>query len=112
MMLPFVAGLLLAYGGMVGLCQGMERNFRLVWKREPSPVLRHALRTLGAVLLVGSFASCVLARGWAMGPVGWFGAISLAALVLAWLMPYQARLAVVFPVAGIPLWLLTWTVIG
>lgn len=34
MMLPFVAGLLLAYGGMVGLCQGMERNFRLVWKRS------------------------------------------------------------------------------
>ena len=103
MMLPFVAGLLLAYGGMVGLCQGMERNFRLVWKRVPSPVLRHALRTLGAVLLVGSFASCVLARGWAMGSV---------ALVLAWLLPYQARLAVVFPAAGIPLWLLTWTVIG
>jgi len=112
MMLPFVAGLLLAYGGMVGLCQGMERNFKLVWNREPSPVLRHALRMTGAALLVGSFASCVSAWGWVMGPVGWFGAISLAALVLAWLLPYQARLAVVFPVAGIPLWLLTWTVIG
>lgn len=63
MMLPFVAGLLLAYGGMVGLCQGMERNFKLVWKREPSPVLRHALRMTGAALLVGSFASCVWAWG-------------------------------------------------
>lgn len=112
MMVPFVAGLLLAYGGMVGLCQGMERNFKLVWKREPPRVLRDALRTLGAVLLMGSFASCVLAWGWAMGPVGWFGAISLAALVLAWLLPYQARLAVVFPVAAIPLWLLVGTVIG
>ncbi|WP_438816648.1 DUF3325 domain-containing protein [Stutzerimonas stutzeri] len=61
MMLPFVAGLLLAYGGMVGLCQGMERNFKLVWNREPSPVLRHALRMTGAALLVGSFASCVSA---------------------------------------------------
>jgi len=110
MMLPFVAGLLLAYGGMVGLCQGMERNFKLVWKREPSPVLRHALRMTGAALLVGSFASCVWAWGWAMGPVGWLGAISLATLVLAWLLPYHARLAVVFPVAGIPLWLLAWTV--
>lgn len=102
---------LFAYGGMVGLCQGMERNFKLVWNREPSPVLRHALRMTGA-LLVGSFASCVWAWGWAMGPVSWFGAISLAALVLAWLLPYQARLAVVFHAAGIPLWLLTWTVIG
>jgi hypothetical protein len=47
-----------------------------------------------------------------MGPVGWFGAISLAALLVAWLLPYQARAAVVFPVAGIPLWLLVWAVAG
>jgi len=45
-----------------------------------------------------------------MPPVGWFGTISLAALVLAWLLPYQARIAVALPVAGIPLWLLVWTV--
>lgn len=106
MMLPFVAGLLLAYGGMVGLCLGMERNFKLVWKREPSPLLRHTLRMTGAALLVGSFASCVWAWGWAMGPVGWFGSISLAALILTLLLPYRGRMAVLFPVAGIPLWLL------
>lgn len=47
-----------------------------------------------------------------MGPVGWFGAISLAALVLAWLLPYQARIAVVLPVVGISLWLLVWMVAG
>lgn len=66
----------------------------------------------GAALLVGSFASCVWAWSWAMGPVGWFGAISLAALVLAWLLPYQARIAVVLPVVGISLWLLVWMVAG
>jgi len=112
MMLPFVAGLLLAYGGMVALCQGMERNFKLVWQCEPSLLLRRALRLLGWGLLLASFVSCVWAWGWAMGPVGWFGVISLAALVVAWLLPYQARIAVIFPVAGIPLWLLVWAVVG
>lgn len=112
MTLPLVASLLLAYGGMAALCQGMPRNYKLAWQREPSAMLRCILRTTGWGLLAGSFASCVWAWGWAMGPVGWFGAISLAALILTSLLPYHGRLAVLFPVASIPPWLLLWALTG
>ncbi|OEC32745.1 Protein of unknown function [Pseudomonas cuatrocienegasensis] len=104
MMTSFFAGLLLAYAGMAALCLGMERHFKQVWQHLPSPGQRQALRLAGWALLAGSFAACVLAWGWAMGPVGWLGQVSLGGFLLLMLLPYWPRLAVLLPVFAAP-WL-------
>ncbi|MGE8480016.1 MAG: DUF3325 domain-containing protein, partial [Pseudomonas shirazensis] len=47
-MISLVTGsLLFAYAGMLGLCQGLERHYKQVWQRSPSPALRLSLRALG-----------------------------------------------------------------
>lgn len=99
MSMALIAGLLLAYSGMLALCLGLERHYKQVWQRVPATALRRGLRVVGWVLLAASFASSVHAWGWAMGPVGWFGLISLAGLALVLLLPYAPRLSVVL--AGI-----------
>lgn len=76
MLSAFFGGVLLAYAGMVGLCQGMERHYKQVWQQLPAVAVRRGLRIAGWALLAASFAACVAAWGWAMGPVGWFGQIS------------------------------------
>lgn len=98
----FCAGLLLAYAGMAALCQGLERHFKPVWQRLPSPGLRRALRLGGWALLLASLAACVQAWGWAMGPVGWFGQMSLGGFVLVLLLPYRPRLALGLPLLAAP----------
>lgn len=105
MSLALSTGLLLAYSGMLGLCLGLERHFKQVWGRVPSPTLRRVLRAVGWLALAGSFATSVAAWGWAMGPIGWFGLLSLAGLGLVLLLPYRTRGAVWLAVAG-------WPVIG
>lgn len=105
MSLALSTGLLLAYSGMLGLCLGLERHFKQVWGRVPSPALRRVLRTVGWLALASSFATSVAAWGWAMGPIGWFGLLSLAGLGLVLLLPYHARGAVWLAVVG-------WPVIG
>lgn len=112
MLSAFFGGLLLAYSGMIGLCQGMERHYKQVWQRLPAPLLRRGLRVAGWALLVASFAACVMAWGWSMGPVGWFGQISLAGFVLILLLPYRPRLAVLLPLAAWPLWALSRLMLG
>ena len=87
MSIAWVASLLLAFSGMLGLCLGLERHFKQIWQRAPSPGLRRTLRTAGWLALAASFATSVLAWGWAMGPVGWLGMVSLAGLALVFLMP-------------------------
>jgi hypothetical protein len=102
MLSAFFCGLLLAYAGMIGLSQGMERHYKQVWQRLPSPGLRRALRLSGWALLAASLAACVQAWGWAMGPVGWFGQISLGGFVLVLLLPYWPRLALGLPLLAAP----------
>lgn len=106
MLSSFFAGWLLAYAGMAALCQGLERHHKQVWQRVPSPWQRRALRLGGWLGLVASFAACVAAWGWAMGPVGWFGQISLAGFALPMLLAYRPRLAVLWPLPAGLIWLL------
>ncbi|MEE1922518.1 DUF3325 domain-containing protein [Pseudomonas sp. 148P] len=103
MSLMLSTGLLLAYSGMLGLCLGLERHYKQVWQRVPGPRLRRALRIGGWLALGGSFAASVVAWGWAMGPIGWFGLMSLAGLGLVLLLPYRAKAAVWLAVVGLPL---------
>lgn len=105
MTLMLSTGLLLAYSGMLGLCLGLERHYKQVWQRVPGPVLRSALRIGGWLALLASLAVSVAAWGWAMGPIGWFGLISLAGLGLVMALPYRAKGAVWVAMAG-------WPVIG
>ncbi|MBA1204549.1 DUF3325 domain-containing protein [Pseudomonas capeferrum] len=102
-MMMFIGGVLCAYGGMLGLCQGLERHYKQVWGKPCAPWRSRVLRGLGWVGLVASLLLCVQAWGWAMGPVAWFGAMSLAGLALVMLLPYWPRLAVSLAVA-LPVW--------
>ncbi|MDG9924982.1 MULTISPECIES: DUF3325 domain-containing protein [unclassified Pseudomonas] len=112
MLSAFFGGLLLAYAGMVGLCQGLERHHKQVWQRVPTPRLRRGLRLAGWVLLAASFAACVAAWGWAMGPVGWFGQICLAGFTLVLLLPYWPRLALFWPLPASLVLGIAWVVGG
>ncbi|MBD9482122.1 DUF3325 domain-containing protein [Pseudomonas sp. PDM14] len=114
MLSAFFGGVLLAYSGMLALCQGLERHYKQVWGKVPSLAVRRGLRAAGWLALALSFAACVASWGWAMGPVGWFGQISLAGFALVMLLPYAPRLSVWLPAAGALLWggcwLLTYSV--
>lgn len=110
MLSAFFGGLVLAYAGMVGLCQGLERHYKQVWQRLPAPVLRRGLRLAGWASLAASFAASVAAWGWAMGPVGWFGLISLAGFALVMLLPYAPRLSLLLVPAGAFVWGLVWLI--
>lgn len=106
MLTGFTAGMLLAYTGMLGLCLGLERHYRQVWQRAPSLWLRRTLRAAGWLALGLAFPACVQAWGVAMGPVGWFGLVSLTGFVLVLLLPHAPHLAVWLPAAGGVLWVL------
>ena len=105
MSLALLTAALLASSGMFGLCLGLERHHRQLLQRPPRAVLLRALRALGWLALAASFASCVASWGWAMGPVGWFGLVSLTGLALVMLSPYVMRwlLALLF---------IGWLVVG
>jgi len=96
-------GVLFAYAGMLGLCQGLERHYKHVWNRACPPSWRRVLRGAGWLALALSLLLCAQAWGWAMGPVAWFGVMSLAGLVLVLLLPYWPKVAV-----GLVLMLPAW----
>ncbi|MFB4394180.1 MULTISPECIES: DUF3325 domain-containing protein [unclassified Pseudomonas] len=92
--ISLLAGLLLAYNGMVALCLGLERHYRQVWQRVPGAGWRQVLRGLGWLALLASLGASVAAWGWAMGPIAWLGLVSMAGLALVLLLPYWPRAAV------------------
>lgn len=103
MMTMFIGALLFAYTGMMGLCLGLERHYKQVCGK-PGPLwLRRSLRAGGWLALAVSLFLCAAAWGWAMGPVAWFGALSLGGLVLVMLLAYGPRLAVALA-ALLPAW--------
>jgi len=103
MMMLLAGGVLFAYAGMLGLCQGLERHYKHVWNRACPPSWRRVLRGAGWLALALSLLLCAQAWGWAMGPVAWFGVMSLAGLVLVLLLPYWPKVAV-----GLVLMLPAW----
>ncbi|MFJ2982016.1 MULTISPECIES: DUF3325 domain-containing protein [unclassified Pseudomonas] len=103
MMMLLAGGVLFAYAGMLGLCQGLERHYKHVWNRACPASWRRVLRGAGWLALALSLLLCAQAWGWAMGPVAWFGVMSLAGLVLVLLLPYWPKVAV-----GLVLMLPAW----
>ncbi|ATP44152.1 iron uptake protein [Pseudomonas putida] len=103
MMMWVTGGVLFAYAGMLALCQGLERHYKHVWNRPCPRGLRLGLRGVGWLALLVSLLLCAQAWGWAMGPVAWFGSLSLAGMLLVMLLPYWPRLAVGLS-AAVPVW--------
>lgn len=102
----FFTAFALAYIGMLGLCQGLERHYKQVWQHAPSATVRRLLRGAGWLSLALSFYFCGRAWGWAMAPIGWFGMLSLSGFGLLMLLPYRPRLAVWLAFVCVPLWVL------
>ena len=98
-----IGAVVFAYVGMLALCLGLEQHYKQVWGRAPAPWLRVALRSAGWSALAISLWVSGVAWGWAMGPVAWFGGISLAGFGVAMLLPYWPR-AMVWLAAALPLW--------
>jgi len=103
MMMWMTGAVLFAYAGMLGLCLGLERHYKQVWHRSCPRLWRIGLRSTGWLALLASLALCAKAWGWAMGPVAWFGVLSLAGWVLVMLLSYWPRLAVGL-VGALPGW--------
>ncbi len=86
--------LLYAYTGLTLLCLAMTRHFRQVWNCEPSVRGSRWLRVLGWMFIAAALIACVGAGSWSLGLVGWAGALTAAALVLIFLLPYRPKTAV------------------
>ena len=81
----------LTYGAFTALSLAMDRHQRDVFGRRLPPGPTRALRILGWAALPASLTPCILAQGWAIGPVLWCGLLSLAAGLLVLLISYAPR---------------------
>ena len=104
--------LTLSFSAFTALSLAMEKHQHdLHGKAAAPPARRTQWRVLGWALLTVAFALCVVDHGWAMGPVLWLGAMTLAGVTLSFgLYPYRptwiAPLAIALPVLGLVLELL------
>lgn len=104
--------LALSFSAFTALSLSMEKHRHdLHGKAAAAPARRMQWRVLGWALLAAAFALCVADQGWAMGPVLWLGAMTLAGVTLSLgLYPYRptwiAPLAIALPVLGLVLELL------
>jgi len=87
------AAFCLAYAGFSALCLAMDRHHEDVFDRALPRGRRLWLRALGWLGLVLSLAACATAWGWSYGIVEWVGILSLAGLLLIWLLAYRPRAA-------------------
>ncbi|WP_312707214.1 DUF3325 domain-containing protein [Stenotrophomonas sp.] len=99
--------LTLSFSAFTALSLAMEKHQQdLHGKAAAAPARRTQWRVLGWALLVVAFVLCVVDHGWAMGPVLWLGALTLAGVPLAFgLYPYRPRwiapLAIALPLLGL-----------
>ncbi len=104
--------LTLSFSAFTALSLAMEKHQHdLHGKAAATPARRVLWRVLGWALLAAAFALCVADHGWAMGPVLWLGAMTLAGVTLSFgLYPYRptwiAPLTIALPVLGLMLELL------
>lgn len=109
-----------ALTGLSALSLAMDRHHEdcLGRGRVPSPALRRWLRSGGALGLVLSLWAAIAGYGSAQGWVFWFGAMTVAALVVVLTLTYAPRRALaLLRVAGMlallsALLSLAWTAAG
>ncbi|MDF1747856.1 MAG: DUF3325 domain-containing protein [Alphaproteobacteria bacterium] len=73
---------ILAIIGFASLALSMHRHHRDLFGHPPSRVWSVAFTLIGWCLLPLSFWACIIASGWAIGPVVWIGFLTLAALII------------------------------
>jgi len=87
------AAFCLAYAGFSALSLGMDRHYEDLFDRALPRGRQLALRALGWLGLALSLAACAAAWGWSYGTVEWIGILSIAGLLLIWLLTYAPRAA-------------------
>ncbi len=96
----------LSFSAFTALSLSMDKHQQeLHGKAQASPARMRGWYALGWLLLCAAFALCVWNHGWALGPVVWLGALTVAGLLLAFgLYPYRPRwiaaLAWILPAIG------------
>lgn len=88
-----VAAFCLVYAGFSALCLAMDRHYEDVFQRALSRRLRLMLRVAGWSAL--ALALCLSAGvwGWTYGLTEWVGMLSIAGLLLIWILTYQPQFA-------------------
>jgi hypothetical protein len=85
-----VAAFCLAYAGFAALCLGMDRHYETVFGRALPRRHRAPLRAFGGAALVLSLWASAAVWGWRYGMVEWIGILTLAGLLLIWLVSFRA----------------------
>ena len=95
----------MSFSGFVALYLAMHKHHAEHFGAlRASPARLHLLRLGGWIGLASAFAICVGVHGWAIGPVSWLGAMTVAGLVLTLaLRPYRPNLIVPLALAAPPL---------
>lgn len=97
----------LSFSGFAALSLAMEKHQQELHGAQAAPAARRRVwRMVGWALLVAAFAVTTAAQGWAVGPVLWLGAMTVAGILLAFgLYPYRPRwiaaVAWTLPLAGL-----------
>ncbi|MGJ7519352.1 DUF3325 domain-containing protein [Variovorax sp. LT1P1] len=69
-----------AFVGMAALAGAMDRHHeQMVGRAAVPPMRRRALQALGCVLLGISLGCCIAAWGASVGPIAWWGLLTLGA---------------------------------
>lgn len=101
--------LALSYAGMAGLSLAMDRHWEQVTGHSEVPVARRrVLRPASGVLLALALLACTGAWGATVGFVAWCGLLTAGGLLVAWLMAYRPRHAVVSAGVALVLGLMGW----
>jgi hypothetical protein len=104
MSILFLSSVSLAFSAFAAKGLVMDRHYADLHGRgkEPAPALRMRVRTLAWLGLALSFAACIAARGWHVGPVLWCGILSVAAWTVAAMLQYAPRKVAQGAWIGIP----------
>lgn len=85
-----LAALILATAGFAAIALSMHKHHRDLFGRPPSRLRALAFAGTGWTLLALSFSACIVASGWAIGPVLWIGFLTVAGLVIVLALTYGA----------------------
>ncbi|OZI32221.1 hypothetical protein CAL29_30870 [Bordetella genomosp. 10] len=100
--------LLLAFAGFGAIAASMDRHYEDLLGHEPAARTRRILRGVGYAVLALALWPAIAGWGPSVGPVLWFGALTLAALPLGLLLTYRPAWARRAACAAFPLALLLW----
>ena len=84
-----LVALILSLVGFAGVALSMHKHHCEVFGAGPTRLRLMFLRCTGWLSLGLSFATSVVASGWAIGPVLWLGLLTAAGLIVTLLLTFQ-----------------------